>query len=137
MSEAVPAALRAHVRERASGRCEYCLLHEDDAWSPHEPDHAIASKHRGRTESNNLVWTCFFCNRHKGSDLASIDEITGRIVRLFNPRRDRWARHFKLDGARIVPRTAIARVTEFLLKFNRSDRVRVRAELLRQGLYPR
>ncbi len=89
MSEAVPAALRARVRERAGGRCEYCLLHEEDSWAPHEPDHAIASKHRGRTESSNLVWTCFFCNRHKGSDLASIDEATDRIVRLFNPRRDR------------------------------------------------
>jgi hypothetical protein len=135
MSEAVPAALRALVRERAKGRCEYCLLHEEDAWVPHEPDHIIATKHRGRTEEANLSWTCMTCNRHKGTDVASVEE--DRVVRLFHPRRDRWTRHFRLQGARIVGRTAVGRVTVQLLQINRADRVRMRRTLIAAKLYPR
>jgi hypothetical protein len=137
MSEAVPAALRALVRDRAKGRCEYCLLHEEDAWVPHEPDHIIATKHRGRTNEANLAWTCLACNRHKGTDVASIDDHTGRVVRLFHPRRDRWARHFRLEGAVIVGRTVVGRVTMQLLQFNRMDRVRTRRTLIAAGCYPR
>jgi len=137
MSEEICASLRAAVRERAHYRCEYCLLHEDDAWEPHQPDHIIAIKHRGQTAAENLAWTCAVCNRHKGSDIASIDADTGRVVRLFHPRRDRWGRHFSLDKGRIVPLTVVGRVTEFLLRLNRPDRVRIRQILYRKGLYPR
>lgn len=137
MSEDIPAIVRALVQERARGRCEYCLLHEEDAWEPHQPDHIIARKHRGQTVAENLAWTCALCNRHKGSDLASVDFVTDRIVRLFHPRRDRWARHFRLDHGRILPQTAFGRVTEFLLQLNRPDRVRVRQILSVKGLYPR
>jgi 5-methylcytosine-specific restriction endonuclease McrA len=63
MSEYVPAELRRLIRERAGHRCEYCLLHEDDAFLPHEPDHIISVKHRGETNEGNLAWTCFVCNR--------------------------------------------------------------------------
>ena len=78
MSEAVHAGLRALVRDRAKGRCEYCLLHEEDAWFPHEPDHIIATKHCGRTDEANLAWTCLAYNRHKGTDVASVDAEAGR-----------------------------------------------------------
>jgi 5-methylcytosine-specific restriction endonuclease McrA len=137
MSQDIPAPLRTLARERARGRCEYCLLHEEDAWEPHQPDHIIALKHRGLTAEDNLAWTCALCNRHKGTDLASIDGETGRVVRLFHPRRDRWARHFRHDVGRIVPQTAGGRVTEFLLRLNRADRLRVRQTLAAKGLYPR
>jgi hypothetical protein len=112
MSEDVPAAPRSLARDRANGRCEYCLLHEDDAWVPHEPDHIIARKHRGRTEEPNLAWTCFSCNRHKGTDVASVDEDTGRIVRLFHPRRDRWTKHFRLRGALLPGRPHTSRTRD-------------------------
>jgi hypothetical protein len=131
----VSAALRTLVRNRAAGRCEYCLLHEKDAWVPHEPDHIVATKHRGRTDEANLAWTCMVCNRHKGTDVASVEE--DRVVRLFHPRRDQWARHFRLQGARIQGRTAVGRVTVQLLQFNRPDRVRLRRLLIAAGCYPR
>jgi hypothetical protein len=137
MSEEITAFERAKVQDRARRRCEYCLLHEEDAWEPHQPDHIVARKHRGRTASENLAWTCALCNRYKGSDVASIDNVSGRVVRLFHPRRDHWTRHFRLDQGRIVPRTAVGRVTEFLLQLNRPDRVRIRLILSRKDLYPR
>jgi HNH endonuclease len=40
---------------------------------PHEADHVIAEKHGGATSADNLAWACFYCNRFKGSDLASVD----------------------------------------------------------------
>lgn len=127
MSEYVPAELRRQVRERSGYRCEYCLLHEDDSFLPHEPDHIIAVKHRGETTEGNLAWTCFVCNRGKGSDIASVDDVTGAIVRLYNPRTDTWEEHMVLskDGS-VAARTAIGRVTVSLLRLNRPELLAIR-----------
>jgi 5-methylcytosine-specific restriction endonuclease McrA len=72
MTTRVPDSLRVQVRERAGARCEYCLIHEDDAFYPHQPDHIIAEKHGGATDADNLAWSCFLCNHYKGADIASI-----------------------------------------------------------------
>lgn len=138
MSEYVPAAMRRLVRERARSCCEYCLIHEDDCLLPHEPDHVVATKHRGETSEANLAWTCFVCNRAKGSDIASVDDETGEVVRLFSPRIDSWLEHFALnDGGRILPQTAIARASVALLRMNRSEQVELRYSLMQVRLYPR
>jgi hypothetical protein len=138
MSEAyVPAAMRREVRERAHGCCEYCLLAEDDAYFPHEPDHIISLKHRGLSVRENLAWSCFDCNRFKGSDIASLDPISGVLVSLFNPREDSWYEHFQFEGGAILPLTPIGRATATLLKFNLPQRVEVRATLAQASRYPR
>lgn len=137
MSESsLPATIRRHVRERASGRCEYCLLAEADAFFPHETDHIVAIKHGGASTQDNLAYACFDCNRFKGSDIASRDTVSGELVPLFHPRTHQWHEHFRLDGGRILPLTPIGRVTVFLLKFNVPQRVEVRQTLLRSGRYP-
>ena len=130
------ASLRREVRERAGERCKYCLLAESQGVLPHEPDHLIAVKHGGQTTSENLALACFDCNRFKGSDIASIDTVTGELVGLFTPRTQRWFEHFRLNGAHIVPLTAVGRVTEKLLGFNRPSRVEVRARLIAYAKYP-
>jgi hypothetical protein len=56
---------------------------------------------------------------------------------LFNPRTDLWSRHFRLHGARIVPRTPIGRVTEHLLQFNWPRAVETRKALIKDSRYPR
>jgi len=103
---------------------------------PHEPDHLIAEKHGGSTTFDNLAWACFFCNRHKGSDIASIDTQTGRIVELFNPRKQQWKRHFHLNGPRIDGITASGRATAALLQFNLQQRIGDRLNLITTGHYP-
>ncbi len=137
MSERVPIALRALVQARARFRCEYCLIHEEDAHFAHQPDHIIASKHRGPTQEDNLAWACYLCNLLKGSDLSSVDFETGQIVRLFNPRVDNWADHFRLEDGRILPLTSSGRVTEYLLQFNQPQSVQERRMLIEAGRYPR
>jgi HNH endonuclease len=137
MSEYVPAELRRLIRERAGHRCEYCLLHEDDAFLQHEPDHIIAVKHRGETNEANLAWTFLVCNRGKGSDLASVDETTGEIVRL-QPRTDSRDDHLELmkDGS-LSARTAIGRVTITLIKLNRPELLAIRSLLAKSIRKPR
>jgi hypothetical protein len=137
MSQYVPLQLHREVRQRARQHCEYCLLHEDDALLPHEPDHIIAVKHGGQTSAGNLAWTCFLCNRAKGSDLASIDPQTGAVVQLYSPRRDIWAEHFLLaDSGTIVGLSPSGRATVGLLKFNRSEQIETRQILMDSGIYP-
>jgi hypothetical protein len=131
------AALRRLVRERAALRCEYCLLAEDDAYLPHEPDHVIAVKHGGTADASNMALACFDCNRHKGSDIASIDPDDGRLTPLFNPRTEDWAEHFRAVAGEVVPLTSVGRVTVALLQMNLSLRVEVRDELTSLGRWPR
>ncbi len=130
----VPAALRRGVHERARGACEYCLAPEALSFAAHEVDHVIAQKHGGATEEDNLALSCALCNKHKGTDLASIDRETGRLASLYHPRRERWSAHFRLEAARLVPLTATARVTVRLLQMNHPDRVVERALLIASGL---
>jgi hypothetical protein len=113
---------RLLVTERARRRCEYCLVHEDDAGFPHQIDHVISRKHGGSSGIGNLAYACIVCNRYKGTDIASIDR-SGRPIRLFDPRRDSWDEHFKLDGPVIQPLTAIGEVTARLLRLNAVERV--------------
>lgn len=137
MSERIPRSLRMLVRQRAHRCSEYCLIHEEDCIYPHEPDHIIACKHGGETSATNLAHSCALCNSLKGSDIASIDLETGRIVPLFHPRADRWREHFRLAKGLIVPLTPTGRATEFLLQFNRSDVVVAHRLLIADGRYPR
>jgi hypothetical protein len=129
----VSAALRRMVYERACDVCEYCLVPEIASFVSHEVDHVIAEKHGGQTDEGNLALACTICNKHKGSDLASIDPVSGEIVRLYQPRGDRWGDHFQLDpgNGEIIARTAIGRVTARLLRVNRRERVEERGLLVR------
>ena len=136
MSRHVSEELRRLVTDRADHICEYCLIHEDDTFFGCEVDHVISLKHSGPTEGDNLAYACTFCNRNKGSDVASLSPQTGALVRLFNPRTDRWAEHFRLDGYRIEPVTSIGEATARILKFNDSERILERETFVEMKRYP-
>ena len=130
--------LIAAVRNRAAGRCEYCQLPADLHPGPFEIEHVIPQKHGGATVLGNLAYSCLHDNRHKGSNLAGIDRFTSRtkLVRLFNPRRHKWNRHFYWDGPTLMGRTAIGRVTVQVLNLNDPTRIALREELIEEGLFP-
>jgi hypothetical protein len=127
----IPAVLRRQVIERAESRCEYCLLRADIAFFPFEIDHVIAEKHGGTTELENLAFSCWRRNRHKGTDLGTFDPDSQVFSLLFNPRRQVWAEHFRLEGELIVGLSSEGRATARLLGFNSADRIdeRVRFEV--------
>jgi hypothetical protein len=128
--------VRRLVAQRAAYRCEYCLLHEDDSYSPHQIDHIISRKHGGSSDPDNLAYACLRCNTWKGSDVGSLDFETGAFVSFFHPRRQRWDDHFVLRGAVIEPLTAEGKVTARLLKLNLDKRVVERQLLSILGRYP-
>ncbi len=123
--------LRELVRLRASGFCEYCRISEEFTLAEHEIDHVIAAKHGGQKVAENLALCCAVCNRFKGSDIASLDPVSGQLTALFHPRLDRWEDHFQMRNQEILALTATGRVTVKLLRMNRSSRIRER-----QLLYP-
>ncbi len=132
----IPEVLRRSVLARAKNCCEYCLIPQESKLFTFEVDHIIAEKHRGATQEDNLCLSCLDCNRYKGSDFASFDPDTGTVALLFNPRRDQWREHFRLDGAVIQPLTPQGRVTVFLLHLNEEVRVSERAALIEAERYP-
>ena len=127
----IPVALRRLVEERAKYRCEYCLLPANLSFFPHEIDHIIAEKHGGKTEANNLAYTCWRCNRYKGTDLGSFDPQTGDFCFLFNPRTQQWFENFEVNNWKILGLTSVGRTTVKLLQFNNDERIAER-ERLRQ-----
>ena len=128
------ARLEAQIWRRARNRCEYCGFRAELTRVPFQIDHIIAQKHRGRTTSDNLALSCFFCNTFKGPNLAGVDPRTRKITRLFHPRRDRWQDHFRWDGPLLEGRTAVGRTTIEVLRINRQDATAVRQSLLEEGV---
>ena len=129
----VPPELRRFVRQRAEGRCEYCLAPESLSFALHQVDHIQAEKHSGPTVEANLALCCIVCNQFKGTDLSSVDPVSRKITPLFNPRSHVWAEHFRLEGPHIRPLTAIGRVTVRLLRLNDPERLAERELFLAAG----
>ena len=123
MASDISAQVRADVARRAQYRCEYCLIHEDDAGFTHQIDHILSRKHGGSSGLENLAYACVLCNRHKGTDVAAINPNTGKAIRLFHPRRDRWTDHFRIEADCIEPLTEAGAATVRLLRLNAADRL--------------
>ena len=129
------ARLRRLVWDRAGSRCEYCRMPQEHDDIPFEIDHILAESHGGPTTAGNLALACFHCNSFKGTNLAGIDEKTKRVVPLFHPRRHKWARHFRWDGAHLRGRTPAGRATVAVLRINRPHRVQHRQALMNEGAF--
>ena len=131
------AALTRLVWQRAQDSCEYCQMPQAADDATFEIDHIRSQKHHGPTVAGNLCLSCYYCNSFKGSDLTSYDRKTRKITPLFNPRRHKWATHFRWEGPYLVGRTAIGRVTVTLLHINDEVRVELREILIEAGEFPR
>ncbi len=130
-------SLAQEVRERAGHACEYCRMPQSCYPTvPFPVDHIIARQHGGSTSLDNLALSCLHDNTHKGPNIAGVDPQTRRITRLFNPRRDKWKRHFRWEGSHLVGKTAVGRTTIVVLAMNHPDAVAVRQSLIEEGLSP-
>lgn len=116
---------RREVRIRALDRCEYCGL-EQSSYSlvSFHVEHVIARQHGGSDDSENLCLACHWCNLFKGPNLSSL--VDGELVRLFNPRTDDWADHFRIFNGDIEGLSLIGKATVSLLNMNDADRVELR-----------
>ena len=113
MSSYISEDVRARVRIAAGDRCGYCRSPQHLVLGPLEVEHIIPSG-RGGSDGETNVWLAGrMCNNFKGVQTHELDPVSGRRVRLFNPRRQRWSRHFiwSADGTQIQGRTASGRAT--------------------------
>jgi hypothetical protein len=125
---------RELVRRRADDRCEYCRLPQEAApFVPFHVEHVRACQHGGTDDSGNLAWSCHRCNAYKGPNIAAIDPHDDSIAPLFDPRREVWSEHFRLQGAEIVGLTPKGRATLQLLRFNDAYRIELREAWLRHS----
>ena len=124
------ATTRDLVRRRADDRCEYCLLPQAHSELTHHIEHIVAKQHGGRDDIDNLALACHRCNLRKGPNLTGVDPLSGELVPLFHPRRERWAEPFLLRGVRIVGITPTGRATVHVLAMNDARRLELRSELL-------
>ncbi len=128
--------MRRIVASRANYICEYCLIAEEDAYFRFQVEHIISRKHGGSSELENLALACVFCNRYKGSDVATLTPETSNLVRFYNPRVMRWREHFRLHGVLIESLTEIGEATVRILQMNHDDQILEREVLSRRGRYP-
>jgi hypothetical protein len=93
---------------------------------------------QARVDVGQLGWSyvCPFCNLGKSSNLSGRDTVSGRVVVLFNPRRQRWSRHFAWSGARLVGLTPCGRATVDVLNMNAPHRIELRQLLIAGGVFP-
>lgn len=130
--------LRRRVRLRARHLCEYCLTLL--ALTGHEftIDHIIPEAQGGTNDFTNLCFCCFWCNNYKQARTHFPDPRTGRVVPLFNPRRDQWREHFRWSSTatRIIGRTPLGRASVEALRLNRQSLVAARRIWVRHELHP-
>ena len=129
---------RRQIAEEAKYRCGYCQTQEVVSGIPLTVEH-ITPKAKGGSDDNANLWlSCRLCNEKKGTLIEAMNPETGDLVSLFNPRTQMWADHFTWseDGIRIIPKTAVGRMTIDVLSLNDELRVRARAIWVKAGYHP-
>jgi hypothetical protein len=132
------AALRARLVAQAGNRCGYCRAHQYYIYEPLHLEHIVPRARGGRTEETNLWLACSLCNRYKSDQTHGWDPVTGRRVRLFNPRRQQWSRHFRwsAEGTEAIGQTVCGRATVAALQINNDLAVLVRLQWITVGWHP-
>lgn len=131
--------MRETTSDRAEDRCEYCQLEAFYFPGSFHVDHIEAYARTKSTELVNLAFACPPCNTYKSNKTEAEDPVTGKVVRLFNPRTDDWEKHFAWmdDGVTIEGLTEIGRATVFQLQMNDPSMVQQRKMIrLWKEIYP-
>lgn len=130
--------LRSAIQERAGKCCEYCQMQETFSHDPFSGEHIYPVVKGGDDDVENLAWSCLGCNLYKFTATHVFDLISGDLVPLYNPRKDKWADHFQWteNFTRIEGISSIGRVTVSRLKLNRLGLVNLRKILVSAGKHP-
>jgi len=134
----VSQTLRNYVSRQAGFRCGYCLTQELVSGVPLTLEHLIPRAKGGGDMEENLWLSCRLCNEAKGIITEAPDPETGRLVLLFNPRKELWRDHFEWSkcGTHVIGITPIGRATVEALALNSNFRVRARSLWVEVGWHP-
>ena len=130
--------IRASVRREAKDQCGYCQSLQKYVLGILEIEHIIPKAAGGSDKKDNIWLACRLCNSYKGTQTQSKDPVTNRSVQLFNPRQQKWSRHFVWtdSGARIEGITTTGRATGLALQLNNPYAGTVRQAWISAGWHP-
>jgi hypothetical protein len=126
----------AQVIERAASRCEYCMMHQSLQGATFHVEHIHPKARGGASELGNLALACPGCNFGKSDRVALLHNESGKFVRVFNPRSDRWSDHFRWSGYRMDALTEVGHALIDALDLNSSRRQLIRRAEEGFGLFP-
>ena len=127
------------VALRAGHRCEYCHAPEDFFPNRFTVDHIIPASRGGVTALENLALCCFACQQQKLDFEVGRDPVNEKDAPLFNPRKQRWERHFRwfTDGLQLEGITRAGRATVARLRMNQYRQIEARRRWrLHPDLFP-
>lgn len=124
----IPVFLKKLVTRRAGNRCECCQLSQKGQEATFHVDHIVLLAAGGETSAENLALACVSCSLRKGAKEFVFDELTGREIRIFNPRKDSWEGHFEWNGTILKGKTEKGEATIKLLNLNRKLILAIREE---------
>lgn len=94
-------------------------------------DHIISEKQRGPTISENLALSCKPCNANKGASVVRYYYDSGEVVLLFNPRKDKWTDHFRMESSgRVIGLSKTGLATIDVLDLNAAPRIQFRKDFI-------
>lgn len=130
--------LDANIRREAKNRCGYCLNPQELLPYKLEIEHLIPKSLGGTSTEENLWLACRECNAHKAAKTEAIDTLTGKTVKLFNPRRQIWHEHFDFssDKTEIIGKTPCGRATVEALQINNFYQTTARSIWVEMNKFP-
>lgn len=130
--------LEEKVRRRAKYRCGYCQTPQDLLAYKLEIEHLFPRGLGGETVEENLWLACRECNSHKAMKIRARDPLTKKLVKLFNPRGQKWHQHFDFgeDFTRVIGLTVCGRATVESLKMNTDWQTNARRAWITTGKFP-
>lgn len=101
-------------------------------------EHVFPESLGGTDAVDNLALACPTCNYYKSDHLLGIDEAGLARRPLFNPRKDNWEEHFKLDRVTLELKGKTAQGTATVNRRRMNDRMQIEARALwmELDLYP-
>lgn len=126
------------VSKRANFLCEYCHAPESAFNFPFEVDHFIPLAKGGTDDLDNLVFACRACNAYKAFHQLGLNDEEEENLRLFNPRRDIWDKHFRvnLKTFELEGLTEVGSGTINRLKINNARQIKSRQLWHRSQIFP-
>ena len=123
---------------QAKNRCGYCLNPQELLPYKLEIEHLIPKSAGGESTEENLWLACRECNAHKAAKTKAVDNLTGKTVKLFNPRTQNWHDHFDFspDKTEIIGKTPCGRATVESLQVNNFYQTTARSIWVEMNKFP-
>ena len=124
-----------HVHERAGYRCEYCQTAQRIIGQAMHVEHINPD---GGDDLDNLCLSCPTCNLSKAKATSAPDPQTGKMIALFNPRKQAWSAHFQWieKGTVVQGLTSTGRATVARLHMNLPHLIEARSIWVYSGVHP-